>query len=228
MTAWARWSEFGVLYLVAPVLFALLVRRVGYRGAMFPVLWFVALACLGVLLADPSFDRGVLWRMPSREHLTIVAVRFVVLACLLAVLVRTLSPGTFASLPRRSPRLFAMLVVGYPLVSVLPQGIIWRVFLVHRYRVLFEGTELLVAASLAFALAHVTFRNVVAIVLTGVGGALFAHTYLTTGSMWLATLEHGAYGVAAFGLGLGQFLYLGGGRRNTHSDGPVTVQGAGS
>lgn len=179
-----------MLYGVAPVVFAVVVRRLRYRRAMFPILWLIALGCLAVMLSDPGFDRAVLWRLPlAHPYVGRTALRFVVLASLLAVTVRFVAPSSFAWLPRREPRLFALLAIGYPLVSCLPQGIIWRVFLMYRYSALFaDRATVIVFAALAFGLAHVTFRNVVAVVLTALGGALFADTYLTTGSMWLATL----------------------------------------
>src|SRR5262249_47323656 len=135
-------------------------------------------------------------------------------ALLLAAAVRVLAPDSFVWFPRKNPRFFALFIVGYPLISVVPQGIIWRVFLAHRYWPLCTSHAMLIAvAAFSFARAPLTFRNVVAIVLTGLGGALFIQTYVATGSMWIAALEHGAYGTAAFGLGLGEFLYLGSRRR---------------
>src|SRR5262249_10553786 len=158
-----------------------------YRGAMFPILWVIALFCVAFLLSDPSFDRAALWRLPVRHpHVTKMAIRYVVLATLLAVIVRVFSPPSLGRFPRRNPKFFALFVVAYPLLSALPQGIIWRVVLAHRYAPLFDGrTGLLVAGALAFALAHITFRNVIALVLTACGGALFLDTYLATGSAWL-------------------------------------------
>jgi uncharacterized protein len=49
------------------------------------------------------------------------------------------------------------------------------------------------------------------VALTALGGLLFLHTYLVTGSMLVSSLEHAAYGVAAFTFGIGRSLYLGGG-----------------
>jgi uncharacterized protein len=211
MAAARPWFELAALFVVAPLLFAVAVQRTGYRGAMFPVLWVLAAICLGVLIADPSFDRSVLFRLPlGHPYAVRAAVRFLVLASALAIVVRRFAPQAFFQWPRRNPRLFVLFIFGYPLLSALPQGIIWRVLFLHRYGPLFDSKATAVLASaVVFALAHATFRNVVAIVLTAIGGALFAWTYLETGSMWLATIEHGAYGVAAFAFGLGEFLYLG-------------------
>jgi hypothetical protein len=111
-------------------------------------------------------------------------------------------------LPRQRPRLWWLLVVGYPGASALPQGVVWRVFFVHRYAALLDANRLLVLGGAAFAVAHLTFRNPTAVALTGVGGVLFLDTYLETHSMLLATIEHGAYGILVFTLGLGRYLYL--------------------
>jgi hypothetical protein len=84
------------------------------------------------------------------------------------------------------------------------------VFFVHRYApVLGHGAAMLVAGTVAFAFAHLAFRNWPAILLTGLGGGLFLHAYLVTGSMLVSSLEHALYGVAAFTFGVGRSLYLG-------------------
>jgi hypothetical protein len=103
-----------------------------------------------------------------------------------------------------------LVAIGYPLLSALPRGFIWRVFFARRYAALFRRRHaLLIAGALSFAFAHLVFQNVLAVVATAIGGALFLHTYLASRSMLLATLEHATYGVAAFTLGLGRFLYHG-------------------
>ena len=104
-----------------------------------------------------------------------------------------------------------MFLLVYPLLSAVPQGLIWRVFLVHRYAALSGGSELLLICigAAAFSLAHLAFWNLTAILVTAAGGALFLSTYLATHSMLLAALEHGAYGCVAFTAGLGAFLFRG-------------------
>jgi hypothetical protein len=77
------------------------------------------------------------------------------------------------------------------------------------------------AGTLAFAFAHVIFRNAVAVALTALGGLLFLQTYLVTGSMLVSSLEHVAYGVAAFSFGIGRSLYLGGARADRGARSPL-------
>jgi len=68
-------------------------------------------------------------------------------------------------------------------------------------------------SGLAFAFAHIIFRNPIAVAVTIIGGACFAHTYLSTGSMLLADFEHAVDGLAVFSFGFGRFLYLGAARK---------------
>lgn len=204
-----RWVELIFVYVVIPVAFAYLVYRVGYRGSMFPLLWVITVICTAVLLRDPSFDRAIFYRVPfEHPHVRVAAVRFVVLALALAIVTRRAAPEWFLWLPRKQPRLWAMFLVGYPAVSAIPQGVVWRVFFEHRYAGLLGHDAMLVVGGLTFAIAHLAYRNAIAVALTAVGGVLFLDTYVKTQSMLLATLEHGAYGVAVFTFGLGRYLYL--------------------
>jgi len=203
--------ELLVLYGALPVVFAVAAQRYGYRGAMAPMLWLVSAALTVVLARDPRFDTRALFHVPAFEpYVRAALVRFCLLAVALLVLGRWLAPAGFLWLPRQRPGLFALFVCLYPLLSALPQGIIWRVFFVHRYAALFpDRLSLLCAGAAAFSLAHLAFWNLTALAVTALGGALFLHTYLQTQSLTLSTLEHGAYGIVAFCAGFGAFLYRG-------------------
>jgi hypothetical protein len=205
--------ELLVGFVGLPLVFDQLLRR-GHRALLFPGLWAFGGLALSALLGDPGFRREQLLAVPwHHPFVPTLVLRSVVLIGLLAYVGRRLSGSTFLELPRRRPALFALIAVFYPIVSVLPQGIVWRVLFVHRYAALFgQGLPLWLVAAAAFAWAHLVFRNLIAIALTAVGGALFLHTYLVTGSMVLSDLEHAAYGVSVFAFGLGRYLYLGAAR----------------
>jgi hypothetical protein len=207
----ASWVELVVLYVGAPAALSWAVRRFSYRRAMAPLLWVVSAFALALLLRDPSFDRGSLVRLPlSDPYLHLAAVRFLVLAPSVLTLGRLLAPAEFLMFPRVRPGLWLALAALYPLLSAVPQGVLFRVYFVYRFGELFPShAVLLLAGAVVFSLGHVVFRNVPALVLTAAGGAVFLDTYLHTHSMLLAAAEHGAYGVVAFTAGLGKFLYLG-------------------
>src|SRR5277367_2086840 len=206
-----RWIELVILYGVTPVGIGWAANRYSYRGAMAPLLWVASAIAVVLLLRDANFDRGALSRLPFGDpYLGVVGLRFCLLAGPLLALGRWLAPDDFLRLPRRRPGLWLVLAALYPALSVLPQGILFRVFFLQRYGELFEGRiQLLLAGALAFSFGHVIFRNVTALEITAAGGAMFLETYLRTQSMLLAAAEHGAYGILAFTAGLGRFLYLG-------------------
>jgi uncharacterized protein len=101
-------------------------------------------------------------------------------------------------------------MVLYPVLSVYPQGIIYRAFFFERYRTLFPNSVLLIVASaVAFSFAHIIFRNAIAVIFTLVGGLLFAWRYADTASLFTSSFEHALYGCWMFTIGLGHYFYRG-------------------
>ena len=178
----------------------------------------------GVLLAlllDRSFDNSRLWRFArvpptnadrpkqraGRELVRILSIWLV--ACVaIALFVRAAHPEWFLLLPRERPTRWVLIALLYPVFSVLPQGLIYRSFFLHRYRCVL-GRATPIAAAIAFGAMHAVFLNWMAPLLCLAGGALFTWTYVRTGSAVLAWLEHSLHGVAAFSLGLGLYFFLG-------------------
>ncbi len=121
-----------------------------------------------------------------------------------------MAPELLFSFVRTRPGLWALVMILYPVLSVYPQGIIYRSFLMHRYASLLPpGLASIVISAAAFAFMHIIFRNPLAVVLTFFGGLLFAWRYATTGSLFTSALEHALYGCWLFTIGLGQYLYHG-------------------
>lgn len=207
----ARLAELGALYLGLPLALTIVPRALGFEPPVLPALLLLALA-LGVALArDPHFDarREVRWGWP-RGELRRVLVRFASLGLALAALVAWTRPEAWLQLPRSRPRLFALVVVAYPLLSVVPQELAFRLWFRRRYACFFgRGAGFVVASAAAFGFAHVVFRSWTAVGLTAVGGALFAATFRRTGSLGLVTLEHALYGLLVFTIGLGGHFYAG-------------------
>jgi hypothetical protein len=205
-----RWTGLIALYVLVPLILAWVFRRFEYRHAMAPLLWAASLVAIALLLRDPSFDRGDLYRLSlSDPYLHVVTGRFFVLAVPLLAVGRWLTPAEFLLFPRKQPGLWVMFAVLYPVLSSVPQGILFRVYFVHTFGSLFETHGALVfAGAVVFSLGHLVFRNAPALVITAAGGALFIDTYVHTHSMMLAAIEHGVYGTLAFTAGLGKYLYL--------------------
>ena len=153
----------------------------------------------------------VLWRSDDCEsekrQLKIILLRFVICLPLIVVFVLVLYPEKLLDLPRQYPWFFLLFIVLYPVLSVLPQELLYRAFFFKRYRRLFESrTSLIMASAISFAFLHIIFQNYVAVLLTLPGGYFFAHTYHHTRSLMLVSFEHSLYGIAVFALGLGGFF----------------------
>lgn len=204
-------AEFALVFIALPGLYALGV----VRPPLFLALMAMAVACVAVLVRDRTFDRRRLWNFPAtRERAVKIASGFVLLAAGLLALVLIFDGENFLTLIRRDPALWAVIMVFYPVLSVYPQELIYRAFLMHRYRPLFRADwTLIVASAGAFAFAHVMFKVWwVASGLTLIGGAMFAWTYLQTKSTLAAVVEHALFGCFLFTVGLGQYFYLGSAR----------------
>lgn len=113
------------------------------------------------------------------------------------------------AMPREEPGAWLRMMVVYPLLSVIPQELIWRSLVYRRYRAVFTSDgAMLLASAAAFAWVHVLLENVLAVALCFVGGLLFGWTYRRTGSLAAASLEHALYGCLVFTIGLGSYFFL--------------------
>lgn len=206
--------------LVLELLLVFVVLPLGYRYSpiqvpALPLLWLVAGYALWQLWRDKSFDRSRLWNPgPVRGQLATIVPVFIVIALLLWIGVHLWAPKLEWSFARRNPGMWAAVMVLYPVLSVFPQGILYRAFFLHRYQGLLPETPggrwtALLASAAAFAFLHIIFRNSIAVVLTFFGGILFAWRYARTGSLLTSSLEHALYGCWLFTVGLGGYFYHG-------------------
>jgi hypothetical protein len=203
----ARAAELATLFLGLP-----LAMRFGLLPAPpLVVLAVVTIGCLAVLLADPTFDRSRLLGFGGlRAVRGALAWRAAAAALAIAALVTWLDPSRLLAMPRHHPLAWLAALALYPVLSAWPQEVVYRVFFFHRYGgLLGTGAELVAANGVAFAVLHLVYPNAVAPLLSLPAGVLLALTYRRTGTLGPVWLEHVAYGLALFTLGLGRFFYDG-------------------
>ncbi|MGY6648989.1 CPBP family intramembrane glutamic endopeptidase [Wenyingzhuangia sp. IMCC45574] len=95
----------------------------------------------------------------------------------------------------------------YTFLSVIPQEFIYRVFFFYRYRKLARKPELFYLwNALLFSIAHLMFHSWLVLVVTFIGGYIFAYTYSKTKSWFWVCVEHTLYGGWLFTVGLGKML----------------------
>ena len=203
-------------WLVLEFLTVFVAPPLGYRFSpvripALPLLWIVAGYALSQLLRDPRFDRTRLWNAATlTPQLAAILTLFIAVAAVLWLGVHWLAPSLQWSFVRINPVFWAIVMVAYPILSVYPQGILYRAFFFERYAPLFPGKwAMIVASAAAFAFLHIVFRNGLAVALTFAGGLLFAARYAGTNSLFTSSFEHALYGCWIFTLGLGQYFYHG-------------------
>jgi uncharacterized protein len=200
-------AEFVFLFIGIPLL-------IFYRvvpNLPIPYLLLGALAAFFVLRRDSSFDSARLISIRGiGPNLPMLLLRDAIFLALLGLAVRLFAPQLLFSFVKRAPGFWALILLLYPLVSVYPQELLYRVFFFHRYQPLFgAGWTMLVASALAFGFVHIIFGNWLAVGLCTIGGLLFAFTYHSSGSMLLTCIDHALFGNFIFTIGLGQFFYHG-------------------
>ena len=104
-------------------------------------------------------------------------------------------------------KLWIFILFFYSLFSVYPQELIYRTFYFQRYEELFKSKKLfLFLNAVVFSLAHIFFRNTLVMLLTFIGGLLFALTFNKTRSTLMVSIEHAIYGCWLFTVGMGEML----------------------
>lgn len=206
--------EFAVLFALLP--FMLAFRPPG--SGIFLFLWIAAAVCTLLLVRDPTFDRRRFWNWEGvRAQLGRVLGLFAVGAVLGVVGTWLFVPERLFAFPLERTRLWLAVMMLYPVLSVVPQNVVYRAFMFHRYQRLLpeqwsasrQRWAMIAASAAAFSWAHVVFWNVFALGVTLIGGVLFAYTYERSRSVAAATLEHALYGCGLFTVGLGVYLYHG-------------------
>lgn len=202
--------ELGLVFFGLPLVLGLL-QWLDVEVPLIPALLVITVGVWGALLLDRRFNRRQFsaWHGLGRE-VRRMALCFVIGSAALAGLAFLLRPEMLLSLPRERPDVWLTVMLLYPLLSVYPQELIYRVFFVHRYgRLLRSRWSTIALSALAFGFVHVLYGNWVSVVLSAVGGVIFTWTYLRTRSVLLVSLEHALYGCFIFTIGLGEYFYRG-------------------
>ena len=208
-------AEFLALFVALPIALFVLPARI----PPIPFLWLCCLYALTALLRDPEFSRKKLRGLAAlRGQLPSILALFAIGAGATLLAVYCFAPATLFDMPRERTALWAAVMLLYPLLSVWPQGVIYRAFILQRYQQLLhifpamrENARMAVmigASAVSFSLIHIVFHNWIAVALTLPGGILFGWRYWRTGSHLTASFEHALYGCFLFTVGLGRYFYI--------------------
>lgn len=166
----------------------------------------IALLFLMLLIADAKFDKKVFFRL-DRVYLKKSVVRVLVITFLMIWFTWWFFPDLFFKYPITDINAYMITFFLYPLASVLPQELIYRVYFFHRYKKLVpEKYLLMLSNAIIFGLTHFIYDNWVAPIATFLVSWIFIFNYLKTRSLLNVSLEHYFYGLVMFTIGFGYFF----------------------
>lgn len=195
--------EFLVLFIVLPVSFALnyplaMKLSLGLIG-----LFYVFFVLLRVEKNKFKINSNLNWKQFWKSTLF----KLSLIATLTILFVWLTDKESLFVVMLDKPFLWVMILFVYSLFSVYPQEILYRIFFFQRYQALFKNDFLLIFMNaFVFSLAHLFFKNTLVLILTFLGGILFALTYKKTKSTLLVSIEHAIYGCWLFTVGMGEML----------------------
>ncbi|WP_288950728.1 CPBP family glutamic-type intramembrane protease [uncultured Paracoccus sp.] len=199
------WAEFLALYFGAPLVIALFMPG----RLLFQALAVFSIAGLLLLWRTGGFHwRGLVHGWGSLPWGGIGLVALVTLIVSVAILWVT-SPESIFRLIWLRPHVLLMIWCLYPLVSALPQELIFRPLFFHRYGALLpSGQAAIILNAAVFSFAHLMYWSWVVAILTFLGGWVFAYTYVRRGfpAAWVL---HAVAGNVLFAVGMGVYFYSG-------------------
>lgn len=200
------WIEFTALFVGVPLLMA---ATFGMYS-LFAVVWALAGVALILLILTPGWTWSSLWKGSVLGEWKLILTFACGTAVVCIAFVLALVPDRFLAMPAYRTELWLMIMVAYPLLSALPQELIYRSLFFERYGALFPNTQMLIVANgLVFGIGHLFYMNALTILMTAVGGAFMGWAYTRGRSMLLAWVLHAIAGNLIFTMGLGLFFYHG-------------------
>lgn len=196
-------TEFFLLFICLPVSFAIdypFIIKAILTITGFSYVIFVLLKIEGnKFKIEPNLKWKSFW--------THVFIKLVIIGFLTVVYMWfTNKPDLFHVLFEK-PKFWVLVLFVYAMFSVYPQELIYRTLYFQRYETLFKSKSLFIFVNaIVFSLAHIFYKNPLVLLMTFLGGILFALTYDKTKSTLLVSIEHAIYGCWLFTVGMGSML----------------------
>lgn len=178
-----------------------------------PVIVKVGVILLGViymvytLIRNKLMSKKMLFTLPANSHWKYILLRFVVLVIVTTLLMYFFNAEKLFIVVKKNLGFWLMLSAFYSIFSVYPQELIYRSFFFARYSKLIKNRYLFITVNaLVFSLAHLGFKNPLVLLITLIGGVVFAITYSKTKSLMFTSIEHSLYGAWLFTVGAGEML----------------------
>lgn len=195
--------EFFIIFILLPVSFTLnypvyLKLSIGFIGFI-----YVIYVLLKIEISKFHIEANLNWN----HFWKFTFIKFLAMACLTLLYVWFVERNNLFEIVINKPKLWLIILLVYSLLSVYPQELVYRTFFFSRYQELFSDQKVFFFINaIVFSLGHIFFKNTLVIVLTFIGGLIFALTFHRTKSTLLVSIEHAIYGCWLFTVGMGSML----------------------
>lgn len=195
--------EFFIIFILVPISFIFnfshwLKLSIGIIGFLYIIYVLLKIENKKIKIL-PNLNWKLFWKQ--------TLIKFFIISVLTSVFVYLTNKDALFNVIINKPKLWVFILFVYSFFSVYPQELIYRTFYFERYKILFKNNHLLILINaLVFSLGHIFFRNPLVLLLTFLGGFLFAITYNKTKSTLLVSVEHAIYGSWLFTIGMGGML----------------------
>lgn len=198
--------ELILIFGILPVVIAILKPR----GVLALIIWGMA-AYAWSHLKKKGYNWREEWNFAAlnKASITPILKRFIPNALITLVFAWVVVPEQFFVMPTQRTQLWMLIMILYPLLSVIPQEIIFRSYFLTRYENIIAPKYMRLVNALAFGWVHIIMHNWIAVVFSAIGGWMFTDTYKKNKSLAAASFEHSLYGCFIFTVGLGMFFYHG-------------------
>ncbi|MFT4534586.1 MAG: hypothetical protein ACJA1A_002352 [Saprospiraceae bacterium] len=147
------------------------------------------------------------WESPNKSFLQRMSLIGLFIFIAGAIMVYFYDSSLLFSVVVSKPHVWIIILFVYAFLSVAPQEIIYRHFFFKRYESIFENKNMFLLLNMfCFSLCHLFLMNVMVLLLTFIGGGLFAYSYQQEKSMLWVCIEHTLYGYLIFTVGAGEML----------------------
>ena len=193
--------EFIIIYFILPVV--LVIANIEYL--FFLILILVSIYAFFTLKKDKEFNLKSLLHKIFWKEVLILNIIFAVNIYLYTFI---FYPELLFSLPKKNLTLLTMIIIFYPVVSVAPQELIYRVFFCQRYKKILGHNygNIILINTIVFAFGHIIFLNLTALIFTAIASPIFLIVYLKY-SFATCLLLHALSGLLVFIFGLGNFFF---------------------
>lgn len=196
-------TELIILFVLTPFVFLLPVPAPIKAGIVLLGIIYVLVTTIRNKLV--SIKSLYVWSTIS--YWKYVLLRIVLLIAISTFLMYSLSSEKLFIVLKTNLGFWLMLSAFYSIFSVYPQEFLYRSFFFARYAMLLKNPISFIAFNaIVFSIAHVGFKNPLVLLLTLIGGVVFAITYSKTKSLLYTSVEHAIYGSWLFTVGTGEML----------------------